>query len=96
MSEDFISEVSDSVIAHMNEDHASANLDYARGLGGVADALSASLTAIRGEGMSLLVETPKGSKEIFIAFPQVLHSAEEIRPALIGLLQVARDSLRKG
>ncbi|MEK9785620.1 MAG: DUF2470 domain-containing protein [Arenicellales bacterium] len=96
MSKDFISEVSDSVIAHMNEDHASANLDYARGLGGIADAVSASLTAIRGEGISLLVETPQESKEIFIAFPQILLSAEEIRPALIRLLQVARESLRKG
>ena len=96
MSKDFISEVSDSVIAHMNEDHASANLDYAGGLGGIADAVSASLTAIRGEGISLLVETQQESKEIFIAFPQVIHSAEEIRPALIRLLQVARESLRKG
>lgn len=95
MTHDPISAVSRSVIEHMNEDHAAANLDYARGLGGLTDATAASLIAIDSNGISLSVERPHGTQEISIAFPEKLQAAEEIRPALIKLLQAARGVLIK-
>ena len=40
---DPIEAVSAAVIAHMNDDHSDANLDYARGPGGCPEAISAML-----------------------------------------------------
>ena len=91
-SEDPIFDASPSVIAHMNEDHADANLDYVRGLGGLDSATSASMRAITAAAISLIAQTPEGPVELQLEFPKPLSSPEEIRPALIQLLGEARKA----
>ncbi|MDC1073421.1 DUF2470 domain-containing protein [Gammaproteobacteria bacterium] len=91
---DPIEAVSATVIAHMNEDHPDANLDYARGLGGCPAATSATLLKINRSGILLQATTSNGVKMIPIQFPEPLESQDQIRPRLINLLTEARKSLK--
>ncbi|XXK28809.1 DUF2470 domain-containing protein [Arenicellales bacterium nBUS_45] len=91
---DPIEAVSAAVIAHMNEDHPDANLDYARGPGGCPEAISAMLLKINRLGIVLQVTISNGVKTIPIQFPEPLESQDQIRPALINLLTEARTSLK--
>ena len=90
---DPIEAVSVAVIAHMNDDHSDANLDYARGPGGCPEAISAMLLKINRLGIVLQVTTLDGVKTIPIQFPEPLESQDQIRPALVNLLTEARTSL---
>ena len=91
---DPIEAVSAAVIAHMNEDHPDANLDYARGPGGCPAATSAMLLKINRLGIVLQVTTSDDVKTIPVKFPEPLESRDQIRPALINLLTEARKSLK--
>ena len=91
---DPIEAVSADVIAHMNEDHSDANLDYARGLGGCPAATSATLLKIDRSGILLQATTSDGVKIITIKFQEPLKSQDQIRPGLINLLTEARKSLK--
>ena len=90
---DFTEAVSAAVIAHMNEDHSDANLDYARGLGACPEAISAILLKINRLGIVLQATTSDEVKTIPVKFPEPLESQDQIRPALINLLTEARKSL---
>ena len=91
---DPIEAVSVDVIAHMNDDHSDANLDYARGPGGCPEAISAMLLKINRLGIVLQVMTSDDVKTIPVKFPEPLESQDQIRPALINLLTEARTSLK--
>ena len=91
---DPIEAVSAAVIAHMNDDHSDANLDYARGPGGCPEAISAMLLKINRLGIVLQVTTSDDVKTIPVNFPEPLESQDQIRPALINLLAEARKSLK--
>ena len=91
---DPIEAVSAGVIAHMNEDHSDANLDYARGLGACPEAISAILLKINRLGIVLQATTSDEVKTIPVKFPEPLESQDQIRPALINLLTEARKSLK--
>ena len=93
---DPIEAVSATVIAHMNEDHPDANLDYVRGLGDCPAATSATLLKINRSGILLQATTSDGVKIILIQFPEPLESQDQIRPGLINLLTEARKSLKSG
>ena len=58
---DPLAEAADGIVAHMNDDHADANLLYVQALAGLADATEASLTGIDRYGMTLRAQTPAGS-----------------------------------
>ena len=90
---DPIEAVSAAVIAHMNDDHSDANLDYARGPGVCPEAISAMLLKINCLGIVLQVTTSDDVKTIPVKFPEPLESQDQIRPALINLLTDARKSL---
>ena len=91
---DPIEAVSAAVIAHMNDDHSDANLDYARGPGACPEAISAMLLKINRLGIVLQVTTSDDVKTIPVKFPEPLESQDQIRPALINLLTEARTSLK--
>lgn len=78
------------IVAHMNDDHAEANLAYVQHLAGVADATGATLVGIDRYGLTLQAVTPEGSCLARVAFPAPLRSADEARPAIVALLRTAR------
>lgn len=89
---DPIAPVAEGVIAHMNQDHAEANLTYARALAGLDDATSATMVGIDRHGITLDVTTPGGPRLARLAFPAPLTSADDARPAVIDLLTLARSA----
>jgi putative heme iron utilization protein len=80
----------ESIIAHMNDDHAEANLLYATALAGLTDATSSHMVGIDRHGVTLRVETPDAPRMARIGFPRPLASADDARPAVIALLAQAR------
>ena len=75
---DPIEAVSAGVIAHMNEDHSDANLDYAHGLGACPEATSAILLKINRLGIVLQATTSDEVKTIPVKFPEPLESQDQI------------------
>ena len=80
----------DEIIAHMNDDHADANLLYARVQAGLTEATAAAMVGIDRYGLTLQAVTPSGPRMARVPFPAPLTDADEARPAVIALLDAAR------
>jgi putative heme iron utilization protein len=78
------------ILAHMNGDHAAASLAYARSLAGVTDATAATMTAVDRYGFDLAVTTPAGPRATRLAFDEPVSTTDEVRRAMIDLVQRAR------
>ncbi len=81
-----------AAVAHMNEDHADANLAYVQRLTELKDATAATLVGLDRYGLTLRADTPSGPRMARVPFPKPLTASEEVRPAVIELLRVARSS----
>ena len=77
----------------MNDDHAEANLLYAQRLAGLSDATAARMTAVDRHGFTLRVITPGGQRVARLGFRSPVTSTDEVRRAVIEVLDVARSSL---
>lgn len=80
----------DAIMAHMNTDHADANLTYARALAGIADATSARMVAVDRLGFDLLATTPNGLQPACVNFDDPVDTPEAVRKAVVALLARAR------
>ncbi len=78
------------VIEHMNDDHASAVLLYATVLARLPTATNATLTAVDRYGFELAAVTPEGPRAARLAFDAPVTTSDEVRRAMIALLQRAR------
>jgi len=79
-------EVVQGVIQHLNTDHQTAVLNYARRLAGAFWATSAEVTQVDLVGFDLLVRGENGRTEpIRIPFPEPIQSADELRLAFVQL-----------
>jgi heme iron utilization protein len=83
----------DSIMAHMNTDHADANLAYARAQAGIADATSARMVAVDRLGFDLLAATPRGLQPARVNFDDPVDTPEGVRNAVVALLARARAML---
>ena len=82
--------VARGILQHMNDDHAAANLAYARVLAGMKDAESATMTAVDRYGFELAVQTPAGPRATRLAFDEPVASSDEVRRAMVSLVKRAR------
>ena len=87
---DPLHEAAAAILAHMNGDHGTANLDYARGLARIDDATAATMTAVDRYGFELAVETPGGPRLVRLGFDAPAASSDEVRRALVALVKRAR------
>jgi putative heme iron utilization protein len=78
------------ILKHMNDDHADAVLAYARALAGIADATSASMTAVDRYGFEIAAATGKGPRAARLAFDTPVATSDEVRRAMVALVQRAR------
>ena len=85
-----------AIVAHMNDDHAAANLQYATTLARLDDATAAAMVGIDRYGMTLRATTPAGPRLARVPFPEPLERADEAREVLIQLLQTARAQTAGG
>jgi putative heme iron utilization protein len=78
------------ILKHMNDDHAEAVLAYARGLAGIADASTATLTAVDRYGFELAAVTPKGPRATRLAFDTPVATTDDVRKAMVHMAKRAR------
>jgi len=90
---DPLTPIAAGVLSHMNEDHASANLAYAQGLASIADATSATMTAVDRYGFELAVTTPEGPRATRLAFDEPVSTSDEVRRAMVAMVAKARAAL---
>ena len=83
----------EGIVSHMNDDHADANLSYARAFTRANDATAARMTAVDRYGFDLMVDTPKGSKPARLAFDNEALTPTDARRELVALVQAARRQL---
>jgi len=77
-------------VQHLNEDHADALLAMARALGGHPDATEATCARIDRYGLDLSLQTPRGSTETRIGFPEPANRPGDLRAATVELAKRAR------
>ncbi|MEO1056475.1 MAG: DUF2470 domain-containing protein [Actinomycetota bacterium] len=80
-----------AVVEHMNDDHRDANVLYAQVLAGLSDATDATMVGIDRYGVTLTVDTPAGPRMARVPFASPLTAADQARPAVIELLETARQ-----
>lgn len=81
------------MIAHMNADHAGAMVLYCRAFSRATEIASASMTAIDRYGFEMSAMTPKGPRPVRVAFDTPVRTPDEVRAALIAMVNDARSKL---
>ncbi|MCG8347137.1 MAG: class I SAM-dependent methyltransferase [Chloroflexales bacterium] len=81
------------VVAHINEDHRREMLDLAHGLAGQNWASEASLLHADKHGLDLLLHAADREERLRVTFDEPLERPNQFRPALIALIQRARQAL---
>ena len=76
-------DVSSRICRHMNDDHASAVLAYARHYGGLENPGSARMITVSPQAMELEVD----GQSISIPFDHVLTDSEDAHRTLVGMLR---------
>jgi putative heme iron utilization protein len=75
--------VSDRICKHMNDDHASAVLAYARHYGGVANPTAARMVAVTPAAMQLEVD----GEPLEVRFDHTLSDSEDAHRTLVAMLR---------
>jgi putative heme iron utilization protein len=83
----------DAIMAHINTDHADANLACARALAGIPHATSARMVAVDRLGFDLLASTPDGLQPARVNFDEPVDTPDAVRKAVVALLGRARALL---
>ena len=67
-------------------------LAYALGLAGIADATSASMTAVDRYGFEIAAVTPKGPRAARLAFDRAITTSDDVRRSMVALTNRAREA----
>jgi putative heme iron utilization protein len=89
----FPPETERSLVEHMNEFYADANLRYARAYGQLWQATEARMVALDKMGMELEVTVPEGARRIRIPFDHSLQDEGDAQQTLVEMSFNARDIL---
>jgi hypothetical protein len=89
---DPLAPIAQGILRHMNDDHASAVLAYATGLAGLSTATSASMTAVDRYGFEIAAVTPEGPRAARLAFDEPVATSDEVRRAMIEMVERAKSA----
>ena len=81
------------VIAHMNDDHAEAMVLYCKAFSKATDITAASMTGVDRYGFEMSAVTAEGPRPVRLAFADPVGTPEEVRAALVAMLEDARTKL---
>ena len=81
------------VIAHMNDDHADAMVLYCRAFSRATDISVARMTGVDRYGFEMSAETPEGPRPVRLGFAEPVATPDQVRAALVAMLQAARAKL---
>src|SRR5262249_7058512 len=87
----FPPETERSLVEHMNEFYADANLRYAKAYGNLWQATEARMVVLDKEGMELDVAVPDGTRRIRIPFDHRLQDEGDAQQTLVEMSFAARD-----
>ena len=90
---DPLAAASSGILSHMNKDHASALVAYARAFTSAHDATEAVMTAVDRYGFEMTVHTPRGVGPARLAFEPALTQPDQARTSLVALLRAAEAKL---
>jgi hypothetical protein len=65
---------------------------HAVGLAGVADATSASMTAVDRYGFEIAAVTPKGPRATRLAFNEAITTSDDVRRSMVAMANRAREA----
>ena len=77
-------------VKHLNEDHADALLDMARGIAGHTDATAATCLRADRYGLDLDVHTPRGRALARVGFAEPATAPDGLRAATVELAKRSR------
>jgi heme iron utilization protein len=78
------------ILAHVNDDHAEAQVLWCRHLAGRPDVTSASMTAVDRYGFDMVAVSPSGRAPVRLGFPEPCTSPGEVRAAMVAMVAEAR------
>jgi heme iron utilization protein len=81
------------MMAHMNADHADAMVLSCKAFAKASEITSASMTGIDRYGFELSAMTPQGPRPVRLAFARPVNTPDDVRAALIAMVQDARSRL---
>ena len=84
-------ETAAGIISHMNDDHSDTNLLYVQALTDLDDCEEATMLGVDRYGVTLRAVTQSGPIMARVGFPSPLSLADEARPAIIALLDHAKN-----
>jgi putative heme iron utilization protein len=79
------------IIAHMNADHAEAQVLYCRYLLGLADTTSASMSGVDRYGFDMVAVSPEHRRAVRLGFPEPCSDGVAVRQAMVTLVEQARS-----
>lgn len=82
------------ILEHMNTDHADSLVLFVRVFGGRPDTTGAEMTAVDRYGFDLVASGPAGREAVRIGFDAPVATPGEVRPAMIRLVQRAKEEGR--
>jgi putative heme iron utilization protein len=85
-----------NMIAHMNADHADAIVLYCKAFSKATEVTSAIMTGVDRYGFDMSAMTAKGPRPVRLAFGTPVSTPEEVRAALISMVNDARSKLGLG
>src|SRR6478752_1684090 len=80
------------IIAHMNEDHADAQVLFCRHFAGLSDTTSASMSAVDRYGFDMVAVSPEHRTPVRLAFAEECTTGDEVRKAMVAMVAEARSA----
>ncbi|HUF31867.1 MAG TPA: DUF2470 domain-containing protein [Acidimicrobiales bacterium] len=78
------------IIAHMNDDHAEAQVLFCRHLAGRPETTEATMSAVDRYGFEMIAVAPSGRAAVRLGFPEPCATGDEVRRAMVAMVAEAR------
>jgi heme oxygenase (biliverdin-IX-beta and delta-forming) len=89
---DPLADAAAGIIAHMNDDHADAQVLFCRHFAGLPDTVEASMSAVDRYGFDLVAVGGGHRTPVRLAFPAECLTADAVRAAMVAMVHEARSS----
>ncbi len=87
---DPLAEAAAGIIAHMNADHAEAQVLFCRHLAGRPETTAATMSAVDRYGFEMVAVSPAGRAAVRLGFPEPCATGDEVRRAMVAMVAEAR------
>src|SRR6476469_6479213 len=89
---DPLADAAAGIIAHMNEDHADAQVLFCKHFAGLDGTLEASMSAVDRYGFDMVAVSAEHRTPVRLAFPAECFTGDEVRKAMVAMVAEARSA----